>query len=210
MKKLFFGLALLAASSLSMMAQNPGSCQKSACNAEAKCTSAQVCKQVCNDCPGPGKCQNPKCVVKGKGQPKGQCRITNGLEGITLTDSQKSKISEIIKNQRAANEKADALQKEQKKLDKAQKEQRRNEIRKMRMEDRKKTLAELKSVLTPEQYSTFLENNFIQGGNQNPGKAFAKHGKKMGKGHGHNRRHGKSDKTPRSNKNSSQNLSASN
>lgn len=94
-------------------------------------------------CPKAPDCPQAQCEQA----PRGECMF----EGITLTDAQKEQIKAIGKKRMEA-------KKEKKQADK---EGRKAEVRNY--------LAEIKAVLTPEQYVQFLENAFVNKGKLNKG-----------------------------------------
>lgn len=102
-------------------------------------------------------------------------KTNRSFEGLNLTDDQKAKI-QALKTQRADKAKAQAQ------ADKAKKKEAKAKARAEKMQARKDYLASLKSILTPEQYTKFLENNFVHKGD--PAKGHRAHdGKHHGKHH---------------------------
>lgn len=88
------------------------------------------------------------------------CRLTP-FDGIALTTDQKAKLQQACPKPRRADGK---------------------DLRQERRNSRKEYLAKVKSILTPEQYTQFLENNFVNGAPA--GKPGARRGNKPGYGHG--------------------------
>lgn len=86
---------------------------------------------------------------------------------LNLTDAQKAQLQQLNEKTREARKQQMQAQKEDK--------QRNNEARKTeRLEAKKKYLAEVKSILGESKYVTFLENMYINGGdNQKPAKESA-------------------------------------
>lgn len=84
------------------------------------------------------------------------CRLTP-FDGIALTADQKAKLQQACPATRRADSK---------------------DLSRERRNARKEYLAKVKSILTPEQYTQFLENNFVNG---KPG---ARRGGKAGQGRG--------------------------
>lgn len=74
------------------------------------------------------------------------------LQGITLTEKQKAEIAAL----QASRQKELQAQRDQRDKDRQQKAG-------MRQTERKNYLAEMKKILTPEQYVQMLENNFVNG-----------------------------------------------
>ncbi|MCM1518615.1 MAG: hypothetical protein NC117_08240 [Pseudoflavonifractor sp.] len=143
MKKSIISMAVVAASifSFGAMAQNPAA---KTCDKDAKCTKTE--------CPGkPGKdCDKKTCDKK---------PCNNPFEGLNLTTEQQGKLDQL-RQQCAADRKAKA-------------EERRTEARERRAErdssfraQRLANLKQIQSILTPDQYVTFLENIVVSG--QNP------------------------------------------
>lgn len=105
--------------------------QEACCNpAQACCNPAQTCCQT----PGkPGKAARPA--------------KQNALEGITLTPEQQTAVN-------ALNEKYAAQRKAKMQSKKESRDKERSEAK----NGRKEYLNEMKAILTPEQYTTYLEN----------------------------------------------------
>lgn len=138
MKKKLMILAVSAFAFLGVNAQNNnncGNCPETPC-AEAPCR--QNCDKPC-------------------GKPCGEARCLRQFEGLGLTDAQKTQLVELNKA-RAAEFKA--LRK-----DCRDKKNRCDSTARVdRRASQAKYLAELKKVLTPEQYTQFLENAYLNGG----------------------------------------------
>lgn len=152
MKKKIFGIALVAMSLISF----PSMAQTSASTAGKK---DGTCQKACRD--GKQKC--------GKERDGSMC---NPFEGLSLSADQQTKL-------KALQEKRMAERKEKSDKAKASAQVGRQDRMAKRQECRKQFLAEVKSILTPEQYVQFLENNFQS------------KGCKAGKGHGHGCRNDK-------------------
>ncbi len=107
------------------------------------------------------------------------------FDGLNLTDAQKSQLQQLDeKCKETHKEQAQALREERRHNDSIRMEQRR--------EDQKKYLAEVKSILGPEKYISFLENMYINGKmNKRPqmGKMAMQQNKNLKAKN--NRRHGK-------------------
>lgn len=122
--------------------------------ANAQDTKTQKCDgpQACNSqqCGNPGDCKKAYCP----------------FDGLNLTDAQKAQIKEIRAKQAEAC-KANCPDKQAKKDAKKAEKQARREAR---QQARRDFLAQVKTVLTPEQYIQFLENNFVnsKGDRQGP------------------------------------------
>ncbi len=115
-----------------------------------KCNKAECNKEQCKE----------QCAA-------GECKRACPFEDLNLTDAQKEKIKEL--NAQKCQDRAAA--KADKKADKKADRQARREAAKQARLD---YLAQLKTILTPEQYAKYLENEYAAGGN---------HGKDMQRGH---------------------------
>lgn len=116
-------------------------------------------------CPAGAKCEKQEAC---KGENKKCDQALCPFEGLNLTEAQQAQIKELRANCQ-----------QQKKEGKEQKKATRKECK-------QNMLAQLKTILTPEQYIQFLENSFVNGNGQK-GKA-AKQGQRGGKKaeqHGH-------------------------
>lgn len=112
------------------------------CN-NKQCNQPQTCNQPCDTaCARP--CDSPRFCP---------------FDGLNLTEAQKQKFKEL----RAQKQQAKQAKKEAKRDAKAERKADRKADRK---EAKKAQLAEIKSILTPEQYLLFLENNFVNGDGQ--------------------------------------------
>lgn len=104
-----------------------------------RCDSHQACTQV----------DTTKCH---KAKSQRQLSETCQFKDLNLTDAQKAQINAL--NPR---ENCERIKKENKDCKKALGENCANKMR----ENRKEYLAKIKNILTPEQYTQFLENNFV-------------------------------------------------
>lgn len=168
MKKLFLSLAILAVSSLSIMADD-----NKVCNNNNECKAKTEC-------------------VKSKKEGRRFCE-TRAFEGLNLTDAQKAKLDELKKNcdeqkkkdafcQNKECNKPGCLKKDcevRKNMTPEQKKQLKAEAKAKKLEMKKKNLEQIKSILTPEQYTKFLENNYLSSSKMKHGKD----GKEFSKGH---------------------------
>lgn len=100
----------------------------------------------------------------------------NPFEGMNLNDAQKSQLQQLDSKRKADREQAAKERKENKQKNDAARAEGRKTAKKA-------YLADVKSILTPEQYTVFLENLYVNGGNHKSGKKFAD-GRKGGKNHG--------------------------
>ncbi len=97
----------------------------------------------------PGSCTPQSCAP---GARRGGAARCNAFEGLNLSDQQKSQLQALGQDCK--------VQRDKKQCD-----------------GRKERLAKIKTILTPEQYTQFLENNFVQGGNRHSKDMKRHHGK---------------------------------
>lgn len=121
-----------------------------------------------------------------KGDRKAPKQKMNPFEGLTLTDAQKAQLQELGKKQMEARKQ----QAEQRKEDK---QRNKENFMQERRAQKKAYLDQVKAIVGPEQYVIFLENQVLNGGAPDHGKAFRQDGpgrdkgsfgKKDGKGKG--------------------------
>lgn len=93
---------------------------------------------------------------------KGACCDDKAFEGINLTDAQKAQIKQI---QADCEKQCKAAKEEKKAAAQAAKENKKQKA----AENRRAYLAKIKNVLTPEQYTLFLENAFVNNGGRPDG-----------------------------------------
>lgn len=139
----------------------------------------------------------------------------NPFEGLNLTEKQQADLNALRPSKDAKAKESASTDKQNKKQltqeEKQARQQQRAEQRKQRMEQRKQScqdyLAKVKTILTPEQYVKFLENNYSERGTKmgKAGKNFAKgkDGKRNGKGKSSHRAH-RGNKTRNNNASSTQ------
>lgn len=200
MKKILLGLAVLAFSAIPTIAQNNEDSGKTTCPENTVCAAAQNCPDpgVCVKCPGKDKCKDCKdckgCLegkvcescVKGTkvaaiGWGRGKCPGFSAFEGLNLSESQKTQLQQLCKDWQVNTENQKKSRKNNDSLSKEQIQKNREECRAKCVENKKKCLEDVKKILTPEQYTQFLEKCYTD----NRGKHF-KHGGKHGhKSHGH-------------------------
>ncbi|MBO5454946.1 MAG: hypothetical protein J6A20_00310 [Muribaculaceae bacterium] len=115
---------------------------------------------------------NKENAICKKGNANGVCNQKQvcPFDGLNLSDAQKDQMKQL-------KAKRDAARAEMKKADKADKQRRDSAKMADRRNAKKEYLEEIKVILTPEQYTMFLENFYINGGNHHA-KAF-KNGKDM-------------------------------
>lgn len=150
------------------------------------------------ECVNPQQCANPQ-ECKAKGQ------ACNPFEGLNLTDAQKTKLQAIPCPRQVAQDMKKAAKGDSIKANK-------EAAKLMRKDIRANYLRQVKQVLSADQYTTFLENFFINnaGAKNHKNKDFRgpRDGKKFDKGNrngnGH-RKDGRHDKQNRQNKQAKQN-----
>lgn len=135
-------------------------------------------------------CKNATECSKGADMKKGPA--FNPFAGLNLTEQQQSALKALKpdKSQMKSGEKKE----KSKDMTQAEKQAQRKENMEKRIQGRRDYLAKVKTILTPEQYVQFLENNFVdQSMKQGPA-----HGKmakgKDGQGRGHKDHAMRSDK----------------
>lgn len=101
------------------------------------------------NCINPANCAVTACTDSSACRPQGYCPFA----GLNLTADQQTKLQALN---------ADRQKKAKDARANAQKQ--RSEAKDARKNARKEYLAQVKSILTPEQYVQFLENNYTQGG----------------------------------------------
>ena len=170
MKKVILSLAIFAATSLSMIAANDNNANAS--NNEK--TRTECAKDKKGECPG-------KKGFKGDRSDNKEGKGMKAFDGLNLTDTQKTKLEELRKEFKAKKEsgvKKDENRKDKKdQLTAEQKQQMKAEKQAKRQEAKQNYLNGVKSILTPEQYTQFLENNFKIAGHHHKG--MKKGGKQM-------------------------------
>ena len=155
MKKKILGLAVIAMSmgSLSTMARDTKS---------ANCPANADCPTACQTCPASdAECAPANCTPAHCGRP-------DPYKGLNLTSAQKEKLDRLDASRRQA------------RVDKAQirkADRQRNDS--LRRADRKSHLEEVKAIVSPDQYVTYLENIVLDTprGNGNHHKAFTNGGR---------------------------------
>lgn len=166
MKKVIFSLAILAATTFGAFAANDN-------NTSGSCNANQECQAKA------GK----ECRDKGSKQCTAKEKAFNPFEGINLTEEQKTKLADLRKNCTAGKKDGKPGEKDGKKpeLSREEKHKLAAERKAKHAEARKKYLADVKNILTPEQYTQFLENSYLAKGDRK---------KNMGRGKGPGHRKG--------------------
>lgn len=175
MKKIILSLAILA-SVFTVQAQET--------KTDGKCTSKTECTKSCDK----KDCGKKDCKKKDCGKPecgKKDYFQSPAFKGITLTDDQKKKIEALNTAGKPAKAQRDG------KVTKEEMKAKREEMKKQREKARSKYLEGMKSILTPEQYTKYLENCA----------SIQKHGKKVKKGKTAHLSHKKANKKVKINSN---------
>lgn len=163
MKKLFLSIAVFSMMSLSAFAANNNDNNNGSCKAKTECMAK-----------GKGECKKD-----GKKDKEGRAdRMMKAFENLNLTDAQKTKLQSLMAEQKAKKESFREKKSERKEnkenLTAEQPQQKRAEMMASRKQSKQDFLNGVKSILTPEQYTMFLENSFNAGD---------RHGKGMKQGH---------------------------
>lgn len=160
MKKTLFSIAIAAMaifSTATVSAQKPA--DKNTCPTEKTCTKPDCKKQKCDK----QKCDKQKCDK--------QNRQFCAFEGLNLTADQQAALK-AIPTPRESMKALFEMNKQKADTSKA----RRQELRQAALDIRKNYLTQIQQVLTPEQYTKFLENYYVV--NQPQAKGFDKGGKR--------------------------------
>lgn len=142
MKKILLGMAcMLALGAATATAQNNKNC------ATDNCPRTQC---AVTNCPQGRNCPQGPAVCESAGA---ECCFAD----LSLTDAQKKQLQEL--NQNYASKKREML--EQQKTAKAQNDSCKKALRQCSKDLRAQKLADIKKILTPEQYTKFLENAYL-------------------------------------------------
>lgn len=106
-------------------------------------------------------CPNKEQCPMAKGQKGEKVNKPCPFENLNLTDTQKQQLQALQAKQVETMKANREAKKEAKKVD-------REQAKKARLEMKQNYLKEVKSILGQEKYIQFLENSFIEGGNQGP------------------------------------------
>lgn len=158
MKKFILGVAcMLALGTMSVNAQNnnnncaPQKCVPEKC-ATQKCAPEKCARQNC----GPQNCGPQNCAPRACGESRGSGCL---LESLNLTDAQKTKLQEI--NKKYADRRCELFN--QARDCKQNNDSVKQSVRSQARELKSQKLNDIKSVLTKEQYTQFLENYYLNG-----------------------------------------------
>lgn len=155
MKKTFLSIAILASSIFAFAATNTPSQSSTTTPTEQSAPAKQV-KEKKNG----KKSERKGSATEGRRPAEGRL-----FEGLNLTENQKERLAALKEKTRADRA---AAKKDGKKDGKGRSEkltpEQREQMKAQKTSDRRAFLAGVKEILTPEQYITFLENNFSAGG----------------------------------------------
>lgn len=143
------------------------------CGASANC-APQNCAQVyCQqtNCPQ-ANCTQVPCDRQYKARPA-QCNGFSCFNGLNLTDTQKQQLQALCKNY---GEKRQALRGDAKQ-NKQRNDSLKKDLRNKAQDLKRQQLADIKKILTPEQYTQFLEQNYINNGPRHAARGNFKHHK---------------------------------
>ncbi|MDE6377186.1 MAG: Spy/CpxP family protein refolding chaperone [Duncaniella sp.] len=122
--------------------------------------------------------------------------ILKPFEGLNLTDQQKSKLQDLKKAEMEQKKQLREQNKQLKEKKRAEAKAKKEAGKQARAKERRDYLAKIKSILTPEQYVQFLENNFVNKVDKQGPRKGAKD-RKFAKGDRKNSKHGKFAKNDR-------------
>lgn len=159
----------------------PANCQRENCT-QANCQQTS-CPQV--------NCTQVPCGRQYCGRPV-QCYNFSCFNGLNLTDTQKQQLQALCKNYR---DKRQALRQDNRQ-NKQRNDSLRKDMRNKALDLKRQQLADIKKILTPEQYTQFLEQNYINKGTKHAARGNFKHHKfqKNGKFNNEGRKIANADK----------------
>lgn len=140
----------------------PANCQRENCT-QANCQQTS-CPQV--------NCTQVPCGRQYCGRPV-QCYNFSCFNGLNLTDTQKQQLQALCKNYR---DKRQALRQDNRQ-NKQRNDSLRKDMRNKAQDLKRQQLADIKKILTPEQYTQFLEQNYINKGTKHAARGNFKHHK---------------------------------
>ncbi len=140
----------------------PANCQRENCT-QANCQQTS-CPQV--------NCTQVPCGRQYCGRPV-QCYNFSCFNGLNLTDTQKQQLLALCKNYR---DKRQALRQDNRQ-NKQRNDSLRKDMRNKAQDLKRQQLADIKKILTPEQYTQFLEQNYINNGPRHAARGNFKHHK---------------------------------
>lgn len=148
------------------------------CGASANCAPQNCAPQNCaqvnckqTNCPQTDCAQIP-CNRQYKARPA-QCNGFSCFNGLNLTDTQKQQLQALCKNY---GEKRQALRGDAKQ-NKQRNDSLKKDLRNKAQDLKRQQLADIKKILTPEQYTQFLEQNYINNGPKHAARGNFKHHK---------------------------------
>lgn len=159
----------------------PANCQRENCT-QANCQQTS-CPQV--------NCTQVPCGRQYCGRPV-QCYNFSCFNGLNLTDTQKQQLQALCKNY---GDKRQALRQDNRQ-NKQRNDSLRKDMRNKTQDLKRQQLADIKKILTPEQYTQFLEQNYVNQGPKHAARGNFKHHKfqKNGKFNNEGRKIANADK----------------
>ena len=169
MKKSMMGIAcMLGFGIASAYAQTATPCGASANCQRETCTQVNCqqtdCRQV--------NCTQVPCDRQFKARPA-QCNGFSCFNGLNLTDTQKQQLQALCKNY---GDKRQALRQDARQ-NKQRNDSLKKDMRNKAQDLKRQQLADIKKILTPEQYTQFLEQNYVNQGSKHAARGNFKHHK---------------------------------
>lgn len=140
----------------------PANCAPQNC-AQVNCQQTN-CQQV--------NCAQVPCNRQSKARPA-QCNGFSCFNGLNLTDTQKQQLQALCKNY---GDKRQALRQDSKQ-NKQRNDSLKKDMRNKVQDLKRQQLADIKKILTPEQYTQFLEQNYVNQGPKHAARGNFKHHK---------------------------------
>lgn len=174
MKKSMIGIAcMLGFGIASAYAQTAATCGTPANCQRENCTQVNCQQTNCTqtNCPQ-ANCAQVPCNRQSKARPA-QCNGFSCFNGLNLTDTQKQQLQALCKNY---GEKRQALRGDAKQ-NKQRNDSLKKDMRNKAQDLKRQQLADIKKILTPEQYTQFLEQNYVNQGPKHAARGNFKHHK---------------------------------
>lgn len=174
MKKSMIGIAcMLGFGIASAYAQTAATCGTPANCQRENCTQVNCQQTNCTqtNCPQ-ANCAQVPCNRQSKARPA-QCNGFSCFNGLNLTDTQKQQLQALCKKY---GEKRQALRGDAKQ-NKQRNDSLKKDMRNKAQDLKRQQLADIKKILTPEQYTQFLEQNYVNHGPKHAARGNFKHHK---------------------------------